>query len=117
MSSTGLPSLARSATADVGAILAAARRVKGMSQRQLATRLGVSQGCVAYWEQGRRELTVTKLYLVSRVLGIHPAALLPTFNGRHVHGLWQVAVSPDSGDPVMLACGMCSHDWTVTGPT
>lgn len=43
---------------------------RGLSQRQVAERLGVTQGCISQWEQGNRNLTIDRLCEWADVLGL-----------------------------------------------
>ena len=53
----------------VGANIAAARIRHGMSQRELADKLGVDQSTVSYWETGTNDVTLTKLVRIADALG------------------------------------------------
>lgn len=55
-----------------------ARREAGLTQRQLAERLGRPQSFVAKVELGDRRLDVVDLVLVARALGVAAESLLPT---------------------------------------
>ena len=46
------------------------RKEKGMSQKELADALGVTQGTVSAWESGRWDPTVENLRAVAKVLGV-----------------------------------------------
>lgn len=46
------------------------RKEKGMSQKELADALGVTQGTVSAWESGRWDPTVENLRAVTKVLGV-----------------------------------------------
>lgn len=52
------------------------RAALGLSQRALATRLGVSPGAVAQWESGYSRPTVRRLIDLSTVLGIHMGSFM-----------------------------------------
>ncbi|WP_408639588.1 helix-turn-helix domain-containing protein [Roseomonas populi] len=56
--------------------LAAARRVAGLSQRAIATILGVSQAAYAGWEMGRREPRLDVLAELAQILNVPPAQLI-----------------------------------------
>lgn len=56
--------------------LAAFRKRKGMTQAQLAERMGVEQPTVQRWERGRREPTIAQLHELAGHLGIEPGALI-----------------------------------------
>lgn len=53
------------------------REAAGLSQADLAERLGTTQTAISYWESGRRVLTVDSLIEIARVLNVAPSALLP----------------------------------------
>ena len=52
------------------------REAAGLSQVQLALRLGVSQGTVARWESGERVPQAANLIKISKTLGCGVDALL-----------------------------------------
>jgi len=60
----------------LGKRIAALRRERGMSQRQLAEALGVSASAVGMYEQDRREPSAEKLVALSAVLGVSLDRLL-----------------------------------------
>lgn len=46
------------------------RKAKGMSQKELADALNVTQGTVSAWESGRWDPTVENLRAAAKVLGV-----------------------------------------------
>ncbi len=60
----------------VGARIRSERERRGMSQAELAERLGKSQAAVSYWEAGRRSPDVEDLVLLGDVLELDPGLLL-----------------------------------------
>lgn len=54
-----------------------ARILKGIRQKELAERLGVSQVTVCMWEQGKSFPSVTRLKTVAEVLDTTVEELLP----------------------------------------
>ena len=54
--------------------LSAARRRAGLTQVQLAERLGKPQSFVAKFEQGSRRVDVIEFYAIMRALGADPEA-------------------------------------------
>ena len=52
------------------------REKAGMSQRDLAYAIGVSQSAVAQWETGTAQPTLDNLRKVADILGISPGELL-----------------------------------------
>ena len=59
-----------------GARIAALRRQAGMSQAQLAARLGVSPSAVGMYEQGRREPSGDVLVELGKIFGVSVDYLL-----------------------------------------
>ena len=60
----------------LGARIAALRRSQGMSQGQLAQKLGVSSSAVGMYEQGRREPAAATLVALSACFGVSTDYLL-----------------------------------------
>lgn len=67
------------------------RRAAGLSQEELAGRLGVSRQSVSLWEQGETNPTVENIYAMTEVLGVsfdelmaEPAEPKPTPDGEAV---------------------------------
>ena len=56
--------------------LAGARRAAGLSQYDLADRLGVSQDFISKYEGGRRRLDVIEFLRIVRAIGVDPADFL-----------------------------------------
>jgi transcriptional regulator with XRE-family HTH domain len=52
------------------------RRARGISQAELAQRLGISQNAYCRIENGKRELTVARFIALSHALGVPPGELL-----------------------------------------
>lgn len=67
--------------ADVGLRIAEARHARGLTQEQLATKLGVTTRYVAHLEAGAN-ITIVTLALVASALGIEPKALLDAPSSR-----------------------------------
>ncbi len=63
---------------EVIARLRASRTKRGISQKELARRLGRDQAFVSKVERCERRLDVLELMLVCRALGVPLAALVPT---------------------------------------
>lgn len=67
-------------TADLAATVGARIRVRresvGLTQTDLAVRIGVAQSAISLWEGGRRSLDITDLSRIAVALGMPPAALL-----------------------------------------
>lgn len=60
----------------LGARIAALRRSQGMSQGQLAQKLGVSPSAVGMYEQGRREPSAATLVALAECFGVSTDYLL-----------------------------------------
>lgn len=45
------------------------REQKGISQKDFAEALGVTQGAVSHWEQGRRKPGIDDLVAIAKLLG------------------------------------------------
>jgi transcriptional regulator with XRE-family HTH domain len=58
------------------AALADARRAAGLSQYDLADRLGVSQDFISKYEGGRRRLDVIEFLRIAKAIGVDPAEFL-----------------------------------------
>jgi transcriptional regulator with XRE-family HTH domain len=63
-------------------VLVQARRDCGLSQAKLAERLGKCKSHIARIERGQRRLDTLELYLISRCLGLSPAALFARMTER-----------------------------------
>ena len=51
------------------------RKRRGWTQEQLAERLNVEQPTVQRWEQGKRDLSMSKMVEIAAVLGVEPGEL------------------------------------------
>lgn len=69
-------------SAVVGGRIRRVRLERGMSQRELATMVGVVQAAVSFWERGQRPITVDDLALVAAALQVRRADLLPEATGE-----------------------------------
>lgn len=62
---------------DIGEIIRATRLKKGMTQEELAEKVGVKKSAVAKWENGRvSEIKRSNLKMLSDALGLNPNTLL-----------------------------------------
>lgn len=62
---------------DVGALIKKARTEKGLTQEELAEKVGVKKSAVAKWENGRvSEIKRSNLKKLSDALGLNPNRLL-----------------------------------------
>lgn len=60
----------------VAKALAKAREAKGLSQAELAKKLGVSAGTVGGWENGDHGIRIGRLTQVAKALGVEVGELL-----------------------------------------
>lgn len=60
----------------IGAALAECRREAGMSQRSLASALGVGVGRVRGWEAGTRDFCMEHFFAVAEAFGIEATELM-----------------------------------------
>lgn len=60
----------------VGRLIAAERRRAGLTQADLAERLGWPRDTLIHYEHGRRAISVDRLQAIAEALAIHPAVLL-----------------------------------------
>lgn len=65
----------------IGLNLKHLRALNGLSQAELAARLGWSTAYVCLYERGRRELDATKLFRFARALGVSVDALFVDVGG------------------------------------
>lgn len=62
---------------DIGSLIKAERLKKGMTQEELAEKVGVKKSAVAKWENGRvSEIKRSNLKMLSEALGLGPNQLL-----------------------------------------
>ena len=67
---------------ELRAILTEARKAQGLTQTQLAMKLGRSQAMVSSYEGGQRRLDVGEFIEIARVLGLDPVAVVADLNRR-----------------------------------
>lgn len=65
----------RTATVD-GAKIANLRELAGMTQVDLAAKLGLDRSAIAHWETGRKSPRAITFKRLCKALGVEPAALL-----------------------------------------
>lgn len=53
-----------------------ARKSMGLTQKQVADKLGVVESCYANWEQGRTEPNINTLRILSEILDTTPNELI-----------------------------------------
>jgi transcriptional regulator with XRE-family HTH domain len=63
--------------------LIAARREKGLTQSEVAERLGKAQSFVSKYESGERRLDVIEFIEVCQILGIKPASIIRKLESEH----------------------------------
>jgi transcriptional regulator with XRE-family HTH domain len=51
--------------------LIAARKMAGLTQRELAQACGVSEGTVSRWEKGIKEPTISQAKRIGEICGVH----------------------------------------------
>lgn len=61
---------------NVSVRIRAARKDRGVSQRELARALGVAQSTLSRIERGERRVSVDRLVAIARALGVRPADML-----------------------------------------
>jgi HTH-type transcriptional regulator/antitoxin HipB len=64
------PSIKISSSKDLGVVLSRARKKQGLSQREVAARLGVTQKWISEVEQGKSRAWIDKVLELSYFLGI-----------------------------------------------
>lgn len=92
----------------LGARIALLRRQRGMSQKELAARLGVSPSAVGMYEQGRREPDCAGLLKLAEIFGVSVDLLLgggaaAPEDVRAVRPLWDAARALLDGTLVLRA--------------
>jgi transcriptional regulator with XRE-family HTH domain len=78
-----LKSLRTAEHARLIALLAAAREKAGLTQQQLADRLGRPQSFVAKYEGGERRLDVVEFLAIARALDLDPARAVKEIAGKY----------------------------------
>ncbi|HEY8540089.1 MAG TPA: helix-turn-helix transcriptional regulator [Steroidobacteraceae bacterium] len=78
-----LKSLRTAEHARLIALLAAAREKAGLTQQQLADRLGKPQSFVAKYEGGERRLDVVEFLAIARALDLDPARAVKEIAGKY----------------------------------
>jgi len=59
----------------IGSRLRNARKANGMTQVELAAKIGVSQAKIARYERGEVDMSVSRLIAIMRAVGIGPEIL------------------------------------------
>jgi transcriptional regulator with XRE-family HTH domain len=64
------------------AVVVAARQEAGLSQRDLAKRIGKASSHLCMIERGQRRLDAFELYLIAKSLGVRPSDLFARIEAR-----------------------------------
>jgi transcriptional regulator with XRE-family HTH domain len=62
---------------EFGALLRDSRRKAGLTQAQVADRVGLSRTSITNIEKGRQHVLLHQVFLLASAVGISPSALLP----------------------------------------
>jgi len=62
---------------DIGRMIKQARRLKGMTQTEVAEKMGITYQQVQKYEKGKSELTIRRLKQIASVLDVPLSAFLP----------------------------------------
>ena len=65
---------------EIGSKIRKVRLDKGITQKQMANLMGVSQTAIALWENGNRSISIETLRKFSVILGVEMMELLPEDN-------------------------------------
>jgi len=72
-------------------------RLRSLTQRDLAERMGVSEATVSKWLQGKQSMTVAQFVAISRILGAAPEeALMPPPDAAVVYKYKEIAEIVDT---------------------
>lgn len=72
-------------------------RLRGLTQRDLAERMGVSEATVSKWIQGKQSMTVAQFVAISRLLTVSPEeALMPPQETIAAHRYREIAEIVDT---------------------
>ncbi len=82
-------------TATFGDRVAAAREAAGMTQKQLAKRMGIKTGTLREWEEDLSEPRVNRLMMMAGVLGVSMGWLLTGEGDGVTAPLDELEISPD----------------------
>ena len=59
--------------------LAVLRTMNGLTQKDVAKAIGVTQGAISAWEQGRKKPTIDKLPLLAKLYKVSEQAVLSAY--------------------------------------
>lgn len=79
-----------------------ARELAGLSQKQMAEALGITQQSVYYYESGTRDIKASMLLKMSKVTGVTVSYLLGLTNNPHEKAYSGASLSPDERE--LLGC-------------
>ena len=66
---------------EIGEYLAKARIDRGLTQQQVADRLGVTKTCVHYWESGKRTIYASNMIEYCLAIGLDPQDIVRDVTG------------------------------------
>jgi transcriptional regulator with XRE-family HTH domain len=89
------PQQPKSMSRVVGRRIAAARRTAGLSQRELAARLGWPRDTLINFEYGRRTVDIDRLVAIAVALGHHPAIFLFEAHDTRVTMIEEIQRDPE----------------------
>lgn len=78
-----MPAAPSSIYSRIGQLIRAARREAGLTQDQVAERLGLTRTSITNIESGRQRFQVHVLFLLAEALGVTPIAFLPASPDEH----------------------------------
>lgn len=79
-----------------------ARELAGLSQKQMAEALGITQQSVYYYESGTRDIKASMLLKMSKVTGVTVSYLLGLTNNPREKAYSDASLSPDEHE--LLGC-------------
>lgn len=86
-----------------------ARELAGLSQKQMAEALGITQQSVYYYESGTRDIKASMLLKMSKVTGTTVSFLLGLTNDPHEKAFSDPTLSPSERE--LLGCyRSCTHE-------
>jgi len=93
---------------DIGVLLVAARIAQGVTQRELAQRLGIKQPQIARWEAIEyRSASLARVNTVARALGVEVAAIPPALLAAEQPASYApTPAAPDTGARALARLGV-----------
>lgn len=88
-----------------------ARRKKGLTQEQLAKKIGVNRSVISKYESGMIEPSVTQIEKIADALEVNPFTLIGVFDG--ISALLDLANNPDNemiGASVQVLSELCKTE-------